>query len=618
MTGLASEASRPPDTISMSRECRSAPSLHEMYGVPAVQPPNRPNEPRISPCNVPTRSQVAFAAKLYYQIRQVGGAIREISSHMNSLHHYAKKTSVKTSAAAFAAKGASDSPRLGGEMLCLFALVALALALRLPNLNESFWYDEIWSTSVMLGSFRSTVYTIIHDAHPPLYHLIMWLWGQLFGDSEVSVRMLPLLAGLASIPLTHLVVRERCGPVAGLIAAGLVTLSPTHIWYSQEARSYALLLALVLTAVWSYDRASTATSPGRWLALFAMSTFAIVFLHYYSIAYVGLLGLFALIRPSKARVRLVAISAAAVLAVGAFVILKWVMFEMVTDLPHLRAFRLFEVWILFFDWFPMGSTLRSGLSPWRHGFADLIDRPALLIVHALLAALFAWGVLSGIRAQGRSLRSRPLDLVALAFAVPLLLAMLTLLGFERITILRSQLSAMPYFFGVLAYGLVSLRPWTFRAVTASALVVLLLVAQVTYRMRYDEWTVYKPNPDWRAAAQYLGARLDEAGSAGAVVTATPATTLIYYDRRFDTRPTAHAGAKQNNKPKSPIIRVRSPELLRLQEVDGLIFFIRNRYWMGTAEVLQERLDAAPDWNRIERHEVKGLEILTYQKSIWAN
>ncbi|MCZ6554311.1 MAG: glycosyltransferase family 39 protein, partial [SAR324 cluster bacterium] len=159
---------------------------------------------------------------------------------MNSLHHYAKKTSVKTSAAAFAAKGASDSPRLGGEMLCLFALVALALALRLPNLNESFWYDEIWSTSVMLGSFRSTVYTIIHDVHPPLYHLIMWLWGQLFGDSEVSVRMLPLLAGLASIPLTHLVVRERCGPVAGLIAAGLVTLSPTHIWYSQEARSYAL------------------------------------------------------------------------------------------------------------------------------------------------------------------------------------------------------------------------------------------------------------------------------------------------------------------------------------------------------------------------------------------
>ncbi len=37
--GLDSEASRPPDTRDMARECRVAPSLQEMYGAPAVYTP---------------------------------------------------------------------------------------------------------------------------------------------------------------------------------------------------------------------------------------------------------------------------------------------------------------------------------------------------------------------------------------------------------------------------------------------------------------------------------------------------------------------------------------------------------------------------------------------------
>ena len=37
--GLDSEASRPPDTRDMARECQGAPSLQEMYGAPAVYTP---------------------------------------------------------------------------------------------------------------------------------------------------------------------------------------------------------------------------------------------------------------------------------------------------------------------------------------------------------------------------------------------------------------------------------------------------------------------------------------------------------------------------------------------------------------------------------------------------
>ena len=43
----------------MPRECRSAPSQHEIYGAAAIQWPNRPHQTRRWQCNVPIKGGIA-------------------------------------------------------------------------------------------------------------------------------------------------------------------------------------------------------------------------------------------------------------------------------------------------------------------------------------------------------------------------------------------------------------------------------------------------------------------------------------------------------------------------------------------------------------------------------
>ncbi len=86
------------------------------------------------------------------------------------------------------------------------------------------------------------------ESTPPLYYLLAWLWSRPFGTGEVGLRSLSALAGTASIAVVYLgAVSLPLPRRAGLIAAAIVAVSPVLIWFSQDARAYAL--AFLLTAL---------------------------------------------------------------------------------------------------------------------------------------------------------------------------------------------------------------------------------------------------------------------------------------------------------------------------------------------------------------------------------
>ena len=122
--------------------------------------------------------------------------------------------------------------------LALLLIMLGGFLLRLPNLNQSLWSDELWATHVMLGQLRVLIYTLLYDLHPPAYSLFMSLWIRLFGDSEISVRLPALLFGTSSIFLVYRLASLTTDKKTALMASFLMALSPVHIWYSQEARSY--------------------------------------------------------------------------------------------------------------------------------------------------------------------------------------------------------------------------------------------------------------------------------------------------------------------------------------------------------------------------------------------
>src|SRR5918997_2957510 len=140
---------------------------------------------------------------------------------------------------------ASRIPVLGVALLTL-----LGVALRLPLLNDSLVADEL-STRWMItaGGLGDVIAKVHTDAEitPPLSFVLSWLTTR----PELSPELLRLpsfIAGAATIPLIYAVGARTVGRGAALLAAALAALSPFLIFYSTEARSYALLVAFVLVS----------------------------------------------------------------------------------------------------------------------------------------------------------------------------------------------------------------------------------------------------------------------------------------------------------------------------------------------------------------------------------
>ena len=74
-----------------------------------------------------------------------------------------------------------ENHRLISPIRLLSLILLVALALRLPGYGESIWFDELWSTHVMLGTFHDFLRTAWYDIHPPGYNAFMFIWIKVFG-----------------------------------------------------------------------------------------------------------------------------------------------------------------------------------------------------------------------------------------------------------------------------------------------------------------------------------------------------------------------------------------------------------------------------------------------------
>lgn len=123
----------------------------------------------------------------------------------------------------------------------IIPIILLALFLRLINLNQSLWWDE--SINVVFARDNDFLWFIskypIGDFHPPLYFAILWIWGHIFGYSEIIVRLPSVFFGLSTIFVIYLIGKKYSKKV-GILAGLLLSVAPLHIYYSQEARPYSL------------------------------------------------------------------------------------------------------------------------------------------------------------------------------------------------------------------------------------------------------------------------------------------------------------------------------------------------------------------------------------------
>ena len=126
------------------------------------------------------------------------------------------------------------------------ALVVIAAVIRIIVINDqSIWQDEALTAYEAQLPLGAMINTVVHvETTPPLYFVLIWAWAHVFGNGEVALRSVSMLAGVALVPISYLAARDLVSPRAGVFAAAFVTFNPFLIWYSQEARAYMLLAAL--------------------------------------------------------------------------------------------------------------------------------------------------------------------------------------------------------------------------------------------------------------------------------------------------------------------------------------------------------------------------------------
>jgi uncharacterized membrane protein len=142
--------------------------------------------------------------------------------------------------------------------------IGFGIVLRLVRYfaDRSLWLDEsLLSINLMTRSYRDLLETLDYNQGSP----IGFLWVErfvldLFGDSELALRLFPLVAALASLGLFYLVSRLILDQVGTLVGTILFATMEPFVRYSAEVKQYGLDVAVSLALVYLFV---VLLEPGR-------------------------------------------------------------------------------------------------------------------------------------------------------------------------------------------------------------------------------------------------------------------------------------------------------------------------------------------------------------------
>lgn len=162
----------------------------------------------------------------------------------------------------------------------LAVIIGVGAFLRLTALRrQSLWFDEVDVVVRAQQPLPDVLRTFVASGeNGPLYNILLALWIRVAGISEIAVRFPSAVAGVMAIPLLYLLGRRIAGPTTGLLAAGLLAISPYHVWYSQEAKMYTMVVVLALASTLALVEALM-RNRALWWAAYVLATTMLFYTH---------------------------------------------------------------------------------------------------------------------------------------------------------------------------------------------------------------------------------------------------------------------------------------------------------------------------------------------------
>jgi mannosyltransferase len=187
------------------------------------------------------------------------------------------------------------------DYLLLFLITLMGAFFRFNNLGKkSLWFDELAQVTISR--------TIIHDLSLPQMGFLQGMWWELsppldyfithfmfyFGSSEWILRFPASMFGILSILAIFYLAKEIFGAHVGLISAFLISISPMHIWFSQEVRVYSLFMFLTILSFLFFLKITKKNNIWYWIPL-TVTNLALIYTHYFGFFVILIQGIYLLL-----------------------------------------------------------------------------------------------------------------------------------------------------------------------------------------------------------------------------------------------------------------------------------------------------------------------------------
>jgi uncharacterized membrane protein len=134
----------------------------------------------------------------------------------------------------------------------LIAVLVVAAFLRLYHLcYQSIWVDELHTmieTNPAISFKESNDIILYREGTPRLYFFLVKIFNSVFGHTVFNARLISVFFGLLSVVFINKLGTKMFNKNIGLYSAVLLTFNLFLIEYSQEARTYSMLVFFVILA----------------------------------------------------------------------------------------------------------------------------------------------------------------------------------------------------------------------------------------------------------------------------------------------------------------------------------------------------------------------------------
>lgn len=343
-------------------------------------------------------------------------------------------------------------------LIPLLVIVLIGAGLRFIALDAALSHDEWYTLDLVARDTFQDMNAQMHaDVHLPFYFYLVKAFSAVAGVSDVSLRILSVLLGVAGIVAFGSFTRNNFGDTIAILASSILAVSVFHVAYSQVARMYSLMFLLAVISLSAFFDVIYSRKPP--FVLWAAANVALLYTHAFAAFFVlfeaiTLFWLRGKIRNPNKVLNIIFIFCVMAVPFGLFVI---------------RQIALKLTGNSYSNWMP--QTTPGEL---YNSFGAFASSSLLVVPFLLIIGLFLWQY-RRILWNGRGERVQILLInLLICFFLPMVITLITPLYAYRYYIL-----AYPAFIILLSLALYGLSRINKQLVYASAVIVFFVLTMAT-------------------------------------------------------------------------------------------------------------------------------------------